>query len=98
MRGFPYQWFSLSGFPSVVFPALVFITCTITVAFGSFATNSNTVLIQIRKKIITFLEGSESSTHYLGDKNRFDVSSKGPSSGIIYGVKNRRYVRKHARG
>ena len=27
-------------------------------------------------------EGSESSTHYLGDKNRFDVSSKGPSSGI----------------
>ena len=28
------------------------------------------------------LEGSKSSTHYLGDKNRFDVSSKGPSSGI----------------
>ena len=27
-------------------------------------------------------EGSKSSTHYLGDKNRFDVSSKGPSSGI----------------
>ncbi len=27
-------------------------------------------------------EGSESSTHYLSDKNRFDVSSKGPSSGI----------------
>ena len=26
-------------------------------------------------------EGSKSSTHYLGDKNRFDVSSKGPSSG-----------------
>jgi hypothetical protein len=24
----------------------------------------------------------KSSTHYLGDKNRFDVSSKGPSSGI----------------
>ena len=26
-------------------------------------------------------EGSKSSTHYLGDKNRFDVSSEGPSSG-----------------
>ncbi len=25
-------------------------------------------------------EGSKSSTHYLGDKNRFGVSSKGPSS------------------
>ena len=30
-------------------------------------------------------EGSESSTHYLSDKNRFDVSSKGPSSGISVG-------------
>ncbi len=30
-------------------------------------------------------EGSKSSTHYLGDKNRFDVSSKGPSSGISVG-------------
>ena len=28
------------------------------------------------------LEGSESSTHYLSDTNRFEVSSKGPSSGI----------------
>ncbi len=27
----------------------------------------------------------KSSTHYLGDKNRFDVSSKGPSSGISEG-------------
>ncbi len=27
-------------------------------------------------------EGSKSSTHYLNDKNRFDISSKGPSSGI----------------
>ena len=27
-------------------------------------------------------EGSKSSTHYLSDTNRFDVSSKGPSSGI----------------
>ncbi len=27
-------------------------------------------------------EGSKSSTHYLSDKNRFDVLSKGPSSGI----------------
>ena len=92
--------------------------------------------------IIFTSEGSKSSTHYLGDKNRFDVSSKGPLSGIsvggrgkhacfytseyikttrdkiktnqmdliktrnikmqiilyfIYRVKNRRYVRKHAR-
>ncbi len=30
--------------------------------------------------------GSKSSTHYLGDKNRFDVSSNGPSSGISVGV------------
>ena len=30
-------------------------------------------------------EGSKSSTHYLSDKNRFDVSSKGPSSGISVG-------------
>ncbi len=30
-------------------------------------------------------EGSKSSTHYLGDKNRFDVSSEGPSSGISVG-------------
>ncbi len=36
-------------------------------------------------------EGSKSSTHYLGDKNRFDVSSKGPSSGISVGGR-----RKHA--
>ena len=27
-------------------------------------------------------EGSKSSTHYLSDTNRFDVSSKGPSLGI----------------
>ncbi len=30
-------------------------------------------------------EASKSSTHYLGDKNRFDVSSKGLSSGISVG-------------
>ncbi len=30
-------------------------------------------------------EGSKGITHYLGDKNRFDVSSKGPSSGISVG-------------
>ena len=28
-------------------------------------------------------EGSKSSTHYLSDKNTFDVSSKGPSSELI---------------
>ena len=30
---------------------------------------------------ITTSEGSKSSTHYLSDKNRFDVSSKGPLNG-----------------
>ena len=30
------------------------------------------------KGLIITSEGSKSSTHYLGDKNRFDVSSKGP--------------------
>ncbi len=30
-------------------------------------------------------EGSKGITHYLGNKNRFDVSSKGPSSGISVG-------------
>ena len=35
--------------------------------------------------VVTGLEGSKSSTHYLGDKNRFDVSSKGPLSGISVG-------------
>ena len=30
-------------------------------------------------------KGIKSSTHYLGDKNRFNVSSKGPSSGISVG-------------
>ncbi len=28
-------------------------------------------------RIAVVSEGSKSSTHYLGDKNRFDVSSKG---------------------
>ena len=37
-------------------------------------------------RIFTYIsEGSKSSTHYLGDKNRFVVSSKGPSSGISVG-------------
>ena len=36
--------------------------------------------------LIVSSEGSKSSTHYLGDKNRFDISSKGPSSGISVGV------------
>ena len=30
--------------------------------------------------------GSKSSAHYLGDKNRFDVSSKGPSSAFARNV------------
>ncbi len=40
------------------------------------------------KKRSDFLtsEGSKSSTHYLSDTNRFDISSKGPSSGISVGV------------
>ena len=37
--------------------------------------------IKGKKQHINVSEGSKSSTHYLGDKNRFDVSSKGPSSG-----------------
>ncbi len=37
-------------------------------------------------------EGSKSSTHYLGDKNRFDVSSKGPSSGISV-IRRRAFAR-----
>ena len=40
---------------------------------GNGARSSSTAL-----QVITPLGG----THYLGDKNRFDVSSKGPSSGI----------------
>ncbi len=31
---------------------------------------------------MTTSDGSKSSAHYLSDTNRFDVSSKGPSSGI----------------
>ncbi len=34
---------------------------------------------------LMMLEGSKGITHYLGDKNRFDVSSEGPSSGISVG-------------
>ena len=36
------------------------------------------------KEVCLYLisEGSKGITHYLGDKNRFDVSSEGPSSGI----------------
>ena len=37
-------------------------------------------------KILRFLfisKSSKSSTHYLSDTNRFDVSSKDPSSGVI---------------
>ena len=33
--------------------------------------------------ILTPSEGSKSSTHYLSDTNRFDVSSKGPSLGTL---------------
>ncbi len=52
-------------------------------------------LKQTRKTLGTWLclcltknstsEGSKGITHYPGDKNRFDVSSKGPSSGISVG-------------
>ncbi len=36
------------------------------------------------RKMIVLLpsEGSKGITHYLGDKNRFDVSSEGPSKGL----------------
>ena len=46
-------------------------------AFGSL-----NVHVVISRDIQKTSEGSKSSTHYLCDKNRFDVSSKGPSSGI----------------
>ncbi len=36
-------------------------------------------------RVFLYLKGAKVSTHYLGDKNRFDVSSKGPSSGISVG-------------
>ena len=32
--------------------------------------------------IVLSSEGSKSSTHYISDKNRFDISSKGPLLGI----------------
>ena len=46
--------------------------------------------LQINSKVKDYIlyviyyisEGSKSSTHYPGDKNRFDDSSKGLSSGI----------------
>ncbi len=38
--------------------------------------------IKFKYDVTCISEGSKSSTHYLSDKNRFDVSSKGPSSGI----------------
>ncbi len=47
-------------------------------------------------------EGSKSSTHYLNYKNRFDVSSKGPSSGISVGGRGKHacfytseYIKQH---
>ena len=43
------------------------------------------VYIDYQPPYIKTTEGSKSSTHYLSDKNRFDVSSKGPSSGISVG-------------
>ncbi len=35
--------------------------------------------------VLKISEGSKGITHYLGDKNRLDVSSEGPSSGISVG-------------
>ena len=40
------------------------------------------VTCSIARSAIHFCKGI---THYLGDKNRFDVSSEGPSSGISVG-------------
>ncbi len=39
----------------------------------------------VERHFSTRSEGSKSSTHYLGDKNRFDISSKGPSLGTSVG-------------
>ncbi len=47
--------------------------------YGVFMTHFVTVLSFAANSTY---EGSKSSTHYLSDKNRFDVLSKGPSSGI----------------
>ena len=38
------------------------------------------------------LTGSKSFTHYLNDKNRFDLSSKGPSSGISVGGRGKPHM------
>ena len=56
---------------------------TSTIPTQTLKRRSNTLVIDKFIEIHCLaLEGSKSSTHYLGDKNRFDVSSKGPSSGI----------------
>ncbi len=38
------------------------------------------------EKVCPMLEGSKSLTHYLSNKNRFDVSSEGPSSMLLSDV------------
>ena len=47
--------------------------------------SKTTSSLPVLKNMAKFIEGSKSSTHYLSDTNRFDVSSKGPSSGISVG-------------
>ena len=54
-------------------------TCSSSVPKSVF---TNITSVDNKEYICLTSEGSKSSTHYLGDKNRFDVSSKGPSSGI----------------
>ena len=47
----------------------------------------------LRDRIIIYSsEGSKSSNHYLSDTNRFDVSSKGPSSEISVLVVSRTFA------
>ncbi len=43
------------------------------------------MLIVLREKKLQYVASVGDTTHYLGDKNRFDVLSKGPSSGISVG-------------
>ncbi len=72
------QWFTL--------PVLISCYCFVCTQANSGSVYSFKIRDGILSGPIALLsEGSKSSTHYLGDKNRFDVSSKGPSSGISVG-------------
>ena len=51
------------------------------------------VITRSNTEILVLLKSSKSSTHYLNDTNRFDVSSKGPSSRIsVKGLCSKRRI------